>query len=226
MCPNFNGEYRMVAALQRRKLTCFRGEKASFHREFWLGETPLGPSSRPRIYGLSYFNWPFQYQPRGYCRGYWQICVEYIFTKIASSLDPDKVNGSDAHQYEGWYISFDFYHYFPTIATLCYLLHLETLVVIYWNLCVHLKCKIETSIDVSQLYKIMFATLLNKHIKVDISQLRFVNQPLCHNYMISSLGTRLTPCHQLIQSKDWTLGYKNQNNWKCIWKRRRHNLRR
>ena len=29
--------------------TCFRGEKASFHREFWLGETPLGPSSRPRI---------------------------------------------------------------------------------------------------------------------------------------------------------------------------------
>ena len=32
--------------------TCFRGEKASFHREFWLGETPLGPSSRPRIDGL------------------------------------------------------------------------------------------------------------------------------------------------------------------------------
>ena len=34
--------------------TCFRGEKASFHREFWLGETPLGPSSRPRIWG----EWP------------------------------------------------------------------------------------------------------------------------------------------------------------------------
>ena len=30
-------------------LTCFSGEKACFHRERWLGETPLGPSSRPRI---------------------------------------------------------------------------------------------------------------------------------------------------------------------------------
>ena len=27
----------------------FSGEKACFHRERWLGETPLGPSSRPRI---------------------------------------------------------------------------------------------------------------------------------------------------------------------------------
>ena len=49
MCPNFNREYRMVAALQRRKLNIFSSEKASFHRERWLGETPLGPSSRPRI---------------------------------------------------------------------------------------------------------------------------------------------------------------------------------
>ena len=30
--------------------TCSSGEKASFHRERWLRETPLGPSSRPRIY--------------------------------------------------------------------------------------------------------------------------------------------------------------------------------
>ena len=29
--------------------TCFSGEKACFHRERRLGETPLGPSSRPRI---------------------------------------------------------------------------------------------------------------------------------------------------------------------------------
>ena len=29
--------------------TCFSGEKACFHRERRLGESPLGPSSRPRI---------------------------------------------------------------------------------------------------------------------------------------------------------------------------------
>ena len=29
--------------------TCFSGEKACFHRERWLGETPPGSSSRPRI---------------------------------------------------------------------------------------------------------------------------------------------------------------------------------
>ena len=29
--------------------TCFSGDKASFHRERWLGETPLWPISRPRI---------------------------------------------------------------------------------------------------------------------------------------------------------------------------------
>ena len=29
--------------------TCFSGEKACFHQERWLGETLLGPSSRPRI---------------------------------------------------------------------------------------------------------------------------------------------------------------------------------
>ena len=29
--------------------TCFSSEKACFRREFWLGETPPGPSSRPRI---------------------------------------------------------------------------------------------------------------------------------------------------------------------------------
>ena len=46
MCPNFNWEYRMVAALQRRKLNMFQW-RACFHRERWLGETPLGPSSRP-----------------------------------------------------------------------------------------------------------------------------------------------------------------------------------
>ena len=28
--------------------TCFSGEKTCFHRERWLRETPLGPSSRPR----------------------------------------------------------------------------------------------------------------------------------------------------------------------------------
>ena len=38
MCPNFNREYRMVAALQRRKLYMFSSEKASFHRERSLGE--------------------------------------------------------------------------------------------------------------------------------------------------------------------------------------------
>ena len=29
--------------------TYFSGEKACFHRERWLGETPLGSSSRPRV---------------------------------------------------------------------------------------------------------------------------------------------------------------------------------
>ena len=35
--------------LLRYKGVCFSCEKASFHRQRWLGETPLGPSSRPRI---------------------------------------------------------------------------------------------------------------------------------------------------------------------------------
>ena len=46
----------MVPALQRRKLNMFSGEKACFHRERWLGETPLGPSSRPRIEVKQLFN--------------------------------------------------------------------------------------------------------------------------------------------------------------------------
>ena len=29
--------------------TCFSGDNVCFHRERWLGETPLGPRSRPRI---------------------------------------------------------------------------------------------------------------------------------------------------------------------------------
>ena len=39
----------MVAVLQRRKLNMFSGEKGIFHRERWFAETPLGPSSWPRI---------------------------------------------------------------------------------------------------------------------------------------------------------------------------------
>ena len=34
-------EYRMIAALQKRKLNMFSSEKPCFHRERWLGVTPL-----------------------------------------------------------------------------------------------------------------------------------------------------------------------------------------
>ena len=88
--------------------------------------------------------------------GYWQICVWYILARNASPRDRDEVKTD-------LMLAAMKNKIFPLISitdllkvlTLCYQVHLEMLVLIYWNSWVALKCQREKSIDASQLYKIM-----------------------------------------------------------------------
>ena len=74
--------------------------------------------------------------------GYWQICVEHILIRSASSLD----HGGGKTDLPLANMKINIFPpistiAFPKVLTPCNLVHLETLAVIYLNACVTLKVK-------------------------------------------------------------------------------------
>ena len=128
----------------------------------WTGSDPIYTAGYRR--GIFLFGRKFQWIVRLiYIFTYSSECFTlffgiYILTRNAPPLERDKY-GSDARQYEEWYISSAFYHHYPVSINPVLLGPPWNVACDYWNSGVALKWQREKSIDMSQLCKIMRKTV-------------------------------------------------------------------